>query len=92
MLTRIQKKKNVKNKKFRHPKWHDLSCEDAYRKVAVSARLLKNSPKNSLLGARLRQDMKEYKKLLKIRNKQFVENMFFELDSMENKNPRDIWN
>ena len=44
-VTRMEKKKKVKNKKFRHPKWHDLSCEDAYRKVAVSARLLKNSPK-----------------------------------------------
>ena len=86
--TRSQNKKNKKRKKFRHPKWHDLSCEDAYRKVAISARLLKNSPKNNLLGARLRQDIKDYKKLLKIRNKQFVENMFSELDSMENNNPR----
>ena len=60
----------------------------ANRKVAVSARLLKNSPKDNLLGAKLRQDIKDYKKLLKKRNKQFVENMFIELDAMENDNPR----
>ena len=82
------KKRGNKKKKFCHPKWHDLSCEEAHRKVRESARLLKINPDDKSLGARLRQDIKDYKKLVKLRNKQFVDNMFSELDSMQNNNPR----
>ena len=35
-----KRKKRGKFKVF-HPKWHDLSCEEAHRKVSASARLLK---------------------------------------------------
>ena len=91
-LTRTPQKKFNGRKKVFHPKWHDLSCEEAHRKVAMSARLVKMNPKDQSLGARLRQDIKDYKKLVKIRNKQFVENMFSELDSMENNNPRGYMN
>ena len=87
-LNRILRKKSNGRKKVFYPKWHDLSCEEAQRKVAMSARMLKINPKDQALGARLRQDIKDYKKLVKIRNKQFVENMFLELDSMESNNPR----
>ena len=73
-LSRIPKKRGKKKRKVYHPKWHDLSCEEAHRKVSASARLLKNNPNDQCLGARLRQDIKDYKKLVKLRNKQFVEN------------------
>ena len=56
--------------------------------MAASARLLKYNPTDQCLGARLRRDIKDYKKLVKLRNKQFVDNMFSELDSMEQNNPR----
>ena len=88
MLSKMPKKKNNYKKRAFHPKWHDLSCEEALRKVSVSSRLLKSNPKDQFLSGRLRQDIKDYKKLVKLRNKQFVENMFLELDSMENSNPR----
>ena len=84
----IPKKRKSGKKKLCHPKWHDLSCEEAHRKVAASARLLKCNPKDRYLGAKLRQDVKDYKRLVKLRNKQFVDNMFIELDSMQNNNPR----
>ena len=87
-LGTIPKKKKVIKKKNFHPKWHDLSCEEAHRKVSSSARLLKANPNDQSLGARLRNAIKDYKKLVKLRNKQFVDNMFCELDSMENNNPR----
>ena len=89
---RIPKNRERKKRKACHPKWHDLSCEAAHRKVAASARLLKCNPNDQCLGARLRQDIKDYKKLVKLRNKQFVENMFSELDSMEQNNPRGYMN
>ena len=55
--------RNLWVKRVYHPKWHDLSCEEAQRKVPVSARLLKRNPKDQSLGARLRQDIKDYKKI-----------------------------
>ena len=84
MLSKMPKKKNNYKKRAFHPKWHDLSCEEALRKVSVSARFLKSNPKDTFLRGRLRQDAKDYRKLVKLRNKQFVENMFLELGSMEN--------
>ena len=80
--------KKKSKRKFFHPKWHDLSCEEAHRKVSTTSRLLRDDPKNLCLGAKLRKYIKEYNKLLKLKNKQFVDNMFVELDSMENNNPR----
>ena len=87
-INRIQKYKTAKKQRIQYPKWHDLSCEEAQRKVSASAKLLKNNPKDQSLRAKLRHDLKDYNKLVKLRNKQFVENMFLELDSMENNNPR----
>ena len=87
-LIRIPKNRKKSKRRAYHPKWHDLSCEEAYRRVAASARLLKCNPNDQSLGARIRQDIKDYKKLVKLRNKQFVENMFLELDTMEQNNPR----
>ena len=54
----------------------------------MSARLLKINPKDHSLGFTLRKNIKDYNKLVKFRNKQFVDNMFQELDSMEHNNPR----
>ena len=85
---RINKTKKNNKRKFFHPKWHDLSCEEAHRKVSATARLLRGDQKNQCLGAKLRKDIKDYNKLVKQKNKQFVDNMFIELDSMENNDPR----
>ena len=80
-------KRKTKQKRF-HPKWHDISCEEAHRKVTTLSRLLKNDQKNQFLTSRLRLAIKEYNKLIKLKNKQFIDNMFIELDSMERNDPR----
>ena len=80
--------KKKKKRKFSHPKWHDISCYESHRKVSTTAKLLKGDPKNAFLRGKLITETKEYNKLVKYKNKQFVENMFTELDSMENNNPR----
>ena len=64
-----------------------MICE-AHRKVYTTARLLKSDPDNRYLRSKLRLVTKEYNKLVKSKQKQFVENMFVELDTMENDNPR----
>ena len=52
------------------------------------ARLLKSDPDNTYLRSKLRSVTKEYNRLVKFKQKQFVENMFSELDSMQHDNPR----
>ena len=64
------------------PKWHDLSCCEAHRKVCTTAWLLKNDQNNNYLIGKLRPVTKQYNKLVKSKQKQFVDNMFTELDSM----------
>ena len=81
-------RRNCKKRKVAHPKWHDLSCAEAHRKVTTTARFLKGDPKNSFLRGKLQTESKDYNRLVKSKHKQFVENMFTELDSMENNNPR----
>ena len=80
--------KGRNKRRISHPKWHDLSCSDLHRKVATTARCLKGDPKNPFIRGKLIKETKEYNKLVKMKNKQFVENMFSELDSMQNNNPR----
>ena len=36
----IPKNKKKNKRKAYHPKWHDLSCEEAHRKVAASRKWL----------------------------------------------------
>ena len=89
---KVLKKAGGRHKVFKKqplfPKWHDLSCCEAHRKVYTTARLLKSDPDNRYLRSKLRLVTKDYNKLVKSKQKQFVENMFVELDSMENDNPR----
>ena len=47
------------------------SCEEAHRKVSATARILKGDQKNLYLGAKLRKEINEYNKLVKLKNKQF---------------------
>ena len=75
-------------KRVAHPQWHDVSCYEAHRKVVTTAKLLKSYPKNSYLLGKLRTETKEYNKLVKSKHKQFVDNMFTELDTMQHNNPR----
>ena len=70
------------------PKWHDLSCYEAHRKVCTTAWLLKKDQNNKQLRAKLKTFTNEYNRLVKFKQKQFVDGMFHELDSMEKTNPR----
>ena len=81
-------RRNCNKKRASLPKWHDLSCCEAHRKVCTTAWLLKNDQNNSYLRSKLKTFTKEYNKLVKLKHKEFVDNLFSELDSMENNNPR----
>ena len=81
-------RRKCKKKTTSFPKWHDISCSEAHRAVLTTARFLRSDPKNPYLKGKLQTETKLYNKLIKSKHKEFVNNMFSELDSMEHNNPR----
>ena len=77
----------TKKKTVKYPKWHDKSCESLKKQISLSSYLLTKSPKNSYLRGRLSLETKAYKKLVKSKQKEHLNKMFDELDSMQNSDP-----
>ena len=75
------------NRKVYRPKWHDETCESLLKKINHSAFLLKKKPNNSFLRGCIQQETKQYKKLTKSKHKQFINNMFDNLDILHKENP-----
>ena len=54
----------------------------------LTSKLLKSDPKNAYLRGKLFTETKQYKKLTKYKQKQFVDKNFIELDSIKENNPK----
>ena len=80
--------KGKKKKRKHHPKWHDLSCADAHRSVMLTSKLLKANPKNAYLKGKLVTETKTYNKLVKSKQKQFVDSMFTQLETISKNDPK----
>ena len=76
-----------KNKPLQYPKWHDESCQDLKKKINLSAYLLKKDPENSYLRGRIILETKPYKKLVKHKHKEYLDQMFLQLDSIQHSDP-----
>ena len=72
-----------KKKSVFYPKWHDESCLDLKKKISFSAYLLKKEPKNSYIKGKIISETKAYKKLVKSKHKQYIDQMFTHLDSIQ---------
>ena len=70
------------------PKWHDSACEEARRSLRLTSRLLKQQPANPYLKGKLFLESKAYKKLRKSKHKEYVDNMFRQLDQIQSSNPK----
>ena len=81
-------KSKGKQKKRSHPKWYDLSCAEAHRKVVLTSKMLKFNPINAYLRGKLQTETKQYKKLAKSKQKEFVDKLFSQLEDLEVSNPR----
>ena len=90
VLPRRQAKNESYFKTFKpkHPKWHDQSCFESFRSMKKTSLLLNKDPKNSWLRGKLMSETKEYKRLVKFKQKQFTNNLFNELELMQSKDPR----
>ena len=74
------------------PKWHDATCESLKKQINKTSNLLKKFPRSQFLKSRLLMESKQYKKLMKTKQKLFLNKMFEELDSCKNSNPRGYMN
>ena len=63
--------------KAKHLKWYDKTCAALCKKIRLS---------------KLHNERKDYKKLLKNNHKDYINNLFVQLDSMQNSNPKGYMN
>ena len=68
--------KKFTKKRRKHPKWHDKSCADAHRGVVLTSKLLKGDPKNPYLKGKLITETKSYNRLVKNKQKEFVDKIW----------------
>ena len=80
--------KKLKKKCRNHPKWHDKSCADAHRDVVITSKLLKGDPINPYLKGKLVTETKIYNRLVRCKQKEFVDRMFSDLDSIKRNDPK----
>ena len=74
------------------PKWHDESCVTIQKQISLTSKLLKKYPNSQYLKTQLLAASKQYKKMLKTKQKMFLNKMFDELENIKNKNPRGYFN
>ena len=70
------------------PKWFDRTCESLQRQLRVTSRLLRQQPGNPYIKGRLVRETKDFKRVRKFKKKQYVDQMFVELDTLHKSNPR----
>ena len=58
------------------------------RQLRITSRLLRQQPGNPFIKGRLFRETKDFKRLCKLKKKQFVDQMFFELDGLHQSNPK----
>ena len=76
----------------RRPKWHDTSCQEAFKKVQLSSKLVSRFPNCQYLRGKLFAESKEYKRIVKQKQKEFLSGVFEQLDAAYLKNPREYMN
>ena len=65
-----------------------MSCADAHRSVMLRSKKLKANPKNAYLKGKLVTETKTYNKLIKSKQKNFVDSMFNQLDAINKNDPK----
>ena len=74
--------------RLKQPKWQDHDCNVQLRNVKQISKSLQNDPNNPYLRGKLITENKIYKKLIKLKQRQFTENLFSQLETMHNSDPR----
>ena len=86
-----RKKKPHSNKKKPPKKWYDSSCHEMSKRLKNCAKLLANSPSNPHLRGSFCKTRKEYKKLLKLKKREWRNSMISKLENLERDKPKEYW-
>ena len=75
-----------------YPKWHDRSCEEHRRQLRITSKILQKNPQNPYLRGKLISESKVYNRLRKQKQKEYINNLFLELDQLHQSNPKGYMN
>ena len=76
-------------RRVQQPRWHGASCQEAFRKVQLTSKLLSQYPNNAYLRGKVFTESKEYKRVVKSKQKEFLSDIFDQLETVHNANPRE---
>ena len=74
--------------RVKHPRWYGMSCHQAYQAMKTTASLLQKNPKNAWLRGKLSKESKEYKRVVKLSQKTFVDSVFKDLEAINRTDPK----
>jgi hypothetical protein len=78
--------------KIKYPKWHDRSCMELRRQLRITSKILKKNPTNPFIKSKLLSESKEYNKLRKQKQREFIDSLYLELDQLHKNNPKGYMN
>ena len=84
--TRVRKNTRKPNKK-----WFDHSCHARKTKLNNLAKLLERYPNDPYVRGKLITTRKEYRKLIKRKNKEWQNSLIEKLQEFESSNPKEYW-
>ena len=86
-----EKQKKSKNIRKQQKKWYDKSCDELAKQLKLTAKLLSATPDSPFLRGSLFKKRKEYRKLIKLKKKEWKQNMIKKLEEIEEKDPKEYW-
>ena len=89
---KIKGGKKPAHKNIKPKKWYDKSCAEMSKHLKLTGYLLSKSPKDPYLRGSLIKTRKEYKKLLKLKKKEYHIDLIKTLEMLENNKPKEYWN
>ena len=80
-----------KNTRKPNKKWFDHSCHVMKTKLNHPAKLLKGYPNHPYVRGKLITTCKEYRKLIKRKNRKWQNLLIEKLEEFESSNPKEYW-
>ena len=91
MPKKINPKKKKSIRKHKPKKWYDYSCHEMSLRLKNVVKLLADSPTNPDIRGSFCKTRKEYKKLLKLKKREWTQSMISKLEAAEAKDPKEYW-
>jgi exonuclease III len=88
----LRKKRSKKsNRRKCYRKWFDVDCEQVRKNIKYLGKKLHKNPCNNHLREAFFREKKRYKKLIKVKRKEFRQGCIKKLEQMIATNPKEYW-